>query len=70
MGKEIVSNDENGTNGDVRTASRVLAEALDEAGLSTVASMVSTDDDGEIVIVRLNARQARDLASLVARGMS
>jgi hypothetical protein len=64
-----VSNGGNGSNEDVRTASRVLAEALDEAGLSTVASLVSTDDDGE-VIVRLSAGQARDLASLIARGMS
>jgi hypothetical protein len=65
-----VPSGDNGSNRDVSVASRVLAVALDEAGLSTVASLVSTDDDEDKVIVRLSARQARDLASLIARGMS
>jgi hypothetical protein len=57
----------NGSYGDaVQTASRVLIDALVTAGL--VGILVSADRGR--VVVKLNARQATDVAAVIARSIA
>jgi hypothetical protein len=52
----------------VQAAARVFAAALVKAGLLDGVSLVSIDDQDEIVVVRLDWRQARDVACFIEQG--